>query len=321
MRRLKILDTESSILVRRIKKSGFIYYMRRDIFLYLLMFLPMVYIFLFKYGPMYGVLMAFQNYNLFNGIWGSQWVGLDIFKEIFQRNEFWRAVRNTFLLNGLDLAAGFPAPIILALLLNELRNLRFKKITQTVLYLPHFLSWVIIGGITFLMFSSNGLANHSLISLLGINDPIPFLSNKLNWLIVYVIIGIWQNAGWGTIIYLAAIAGINRELYEAVEVDGAGRFKKMWHITLHSIKPTIIILLILQLGRMVSIGFDRPFNIGNSLVSEYSDVISTYVYAVGLKAGEFSQATAIGLFQSVVSMAFLLAANTISEKSGEQGIW
>lgn len=303
----------------RKKKAGFLFYLKRDFFLYLLLFLPIAYIVLFKYGPMYGILMAFQNYNLFDGIWGSPWAGLDIFKEIFKLNDFWEAVRNTFLLNGLDLAAGFPAPILLAILLNELKAERFKKISQTVLYLPHFLSWVIIGGISFLMFSSTGLINHAL-SAFGIG-PVPFLSDKLNWLIVYVGIGIWQNAGWGTIIYLAAITGINRELYEAVEVDGAGRFRKIWHITLPGMKPTIIILLILQLGRMVSIGFERPFNIGNSLVSDYSEVISTFVYNMGLKAGEFSQATAIGLFQSVVSLVFLLVANAIAERSGEQGIW
>lgn len=301
------------------KRKGFLYYFKRDIVLYLLLLLPLLYILVFKYGPMYGVLMAFQDYNVFKGISGSRWVGLEVFEHIFKLQEFVRALRNTLLLNLLDLVAGFPAPSILALLLNELKGERFKKISQTLIYLPHFLSWVIIGGITYLMFSSTGMINGAL-SYLGV-DPVPFLAKKGYWLIVYTVVGIWQNAGWGTIIYLAAITGINKELYEAVEVDGAGRMRKIWHITLPGIKPTVFILLILQLGRMVSIGFDRPFNIGNSLVREYSDVISTFVYRVGLGAGDFSQATAVGLFQSVISLIFLLTANKIVEKSGEQGIW
>jgi putative aldouronate transport system permease protein len=301
------------------KKFGFLFYLKRDFFLYLLLLLPVTYILIFKYGPMYGVLMAFQDYNISKGISGSEWVGLDVFNYIFHLKDFYRALKNTLLLNTLDLIVGFPIPIILAVMLNELRGMKFKKISQTILYLPHFLSWVIIGGMVYLMFSTNGMVNSAL-SVFGI-DPVPFLSNNGNWLVVYVITGVWQNAGWGTIIYLAAITGIDRGLYEAADIDGSGRFGKVWHITLPSIKPTILILLILQLGRMVSIGFDRPFNIGNSLVQDYSDVISTFVYRVGLGAGDFAQATAVGLFQSVVSLIFLLVANYIVEKNGEQGIW
>ncbi len=314
---VNISSANSTVMPR--KKFGFLFYLKRDFFLYLLLLLPVTYILIFKYGPMYGVLMAFQDYNISKGISGSEWVGLDVFNYIFHLKDFYRALKNTLLLNTLDLIVGFPVPIILAVMLNELRGLKFKKISQTILYLPHFLSWVIIGGMVYLMFSTNGMVNIAL-SVFGI-DPVPFLSNNGNWLVVYVITGVWQNAGWGTIIYLAAITGIDRGLYEAADIDGSGRFGKVWHITLPSIKPTILILLILQLGRMVSIGFDRPFNIGNSLVQDYSDVISTFVYRVGLGAGDFAQATAVGLFQSVVSLIFLLAANYIVEKSGEQGIW
>jgi ABC-type polysaccharide transport system, permease component len=313
---IDLKDLESYTV--NMKKHGVLYYLKRDKFLYLLLLIPTFYILVFRYASMYGVLMAFQDYNIFEGISGSKWVGLDVFKYIFKLKEFTRALRNTLALNSLDLIAGFPAPIILALMLNEIRIAKFKKICQTLIYLPHFLSWVIIGGITYLMFSSKGMVNEA-ITEIGINS-IPFLSEKWHWLVVYTMVGIWQNVGWGTIIYLAAITGINSELYEAAEVDGAGRMKKMWHITLPGIIPTILVLLILQLGRMVSIGFDRPFNIGNSLVREYSDVISTFVYRVGLGAGDFSQATAVGLFQSVVSLIFILVANVIVEKSGEQGI-
>ena len=307
----------NNIKIKNKKSIG--YYIKRDYILYLLLLFPMTYIFIFKYASMYGVLMAFQDYNIFEGIGGSKWVGLDVFKYIFQQDSFFRALRNTLVLNFMDLVAGFPAPIILAILLNELRNVKFKKITQTILYLPHFLSWVIIGGMVTLIFSSTGMAN-TLLANLGF-ERIQFLSDKTNWLILYVIIGIWQNVGWGTIIYLAAITGVDKELYEAAEVDGCNRLGRIWHITLPGIKPTIVMLLILQIGRMVSIGFDRPFVIGNSLVSEYSDVISTFVYRVGIGSGDFSQATAVGLFQSVVGVVLLLAANYITEKLGEQGIW
>ena len=219
----------------------------------------------------------------------------------------------------MDLVAGFPAPILLAVLLNEVRQEKFKKMTQTVLYLPHFFSWVIIGGMVYLMFSNSGMVNNFL-ACMGL-EKIEFLSQKVPWLITYISVGVWQNIGWGTIIYLAAITSINKELYEASDIDGCSRIRKMWHITLPGIKPTINILLILQIGRMVSIGFDRPFVMGNCLVCEYSDVISTFVYRIGISSGDFSQATAVGLFQSVVGLILLVSANFIAEKLGEDGIW
>ncbi|CAN7444488.1 ABC transporter permease [Paenibacillus sp. LjRoot56] len=301
------------------RKNSFVYYLKRDFLLYVLLLLPMSYLILFKYAPIYGVVMAFQDYNIFEGISGSEWVGLDVFKFIFEQSSFYRALKNTLVLNFLDLVAGFPAPIIMAILLNEIRHVRLKKVTQTILYLPHFLSWVIIGGMVYLMFSSGGMAN-SVLSSFGIGH-MEFLSQKNNWLIMYLAVGVWQSAGWGTIIYLASIIGINKELYEAADMDGCSRLRKIWHITLPGIKPTIIILLILQIGRMLSIGFDRPFVMGNSLVSEYSDVISTFVYRIGIGSGDFSQATAVGLFQSVVGLVFLVTANYIAKKIGEQGIW
>jgi putative aldouronate transport system permease protein len=263
--------------------------------------------------------MAFQDYNIFAGITGSEWVGLDVFRFIFEQDSFYRALKNTLVLNVLDLVAGFPAPIILAILLNEVRQEKFKKMTQTVLYLPHFLSWVIIGGMVYLMFSNSGMVNNFLSSF-GL-EKIEFLSRKVPWLTTYISVGVWQSIGWGTIIYLAAITGINRELYEASDIDGCSRIRKMWHITLPGIKSTINILLILHIGRMVSIGFDRPFVMGNSLVSDYSDVISTFVYRVGISSGDFSQATAVGLFQSVVGLILLVSANFIARKLGEDGIW
>ena len=317
---------DSDIAVNNIKRAtpvkrklGFYHYFKRDIYLYLLLLAPMAYFFIFRYGPMYGIIIAFKDYNIFQGVMKSEWIGLDAFKEVFAMSDFYKVLRNTVMLNFLDLVVGFPAPIILAILLNEIRVTWFKKVSQTLLYLPHFLSWVIIGGISYQLLSPSGLVNGLLKSMGAV--PIPFLTDKFVWVATYVLIGVWQAVGWGTIIYLAAITGISAELYEAAEVDGAGRIRRIWHITLPCIKPTIIILLILNLGRMVSIGFDRPFIIGNSLVSDYSEVISTLVYRVGLKSANFTLATAIGLFQSIVCLIFLLVTNYIAEKSGEQGIW
>ncbi len=296
------------------------YYLKRDFFLYALLFLPVAYFVIFRYVPMYGVTAAFKDYNIFKGLLGSKWIGLDAFKEIFSMKEFFRAVKNTFVLNGLDLLFGFPAPIILALLLNEIGSKKYKRVANFFLYIPHFLSWVIIGGMVYQLFSTtNGLVNTTLQSL-GV-QRIPFLSKGGPWITTYISVGIWQNLGWGTIIYLAAISGINPELYEAAEVDGAGKLQRLWHITLPGIKSTIIVLLVLNVGRMVQIGFDRPFMLGNIMVYDYSDVISTFVYRVGIQNSRYTIATAVGLFQSVIGLFFLLAADFVSRKSGERVIW
>jgi putative aldouronate transport system permease protein len=318
MNSIKVSSVNGSIPKKR--ESKFRVYMRNNYPLYLFLILPTAYFLIFRYVPMYGILIAFKDFNLFDGIWKSPWIGLDAFKEIFSMKEFHRALRNTFMLNFLDLLTGFPTPIILAIILSELKNARFKKISQTILYLPYFLSWVIIGGISLQLFSpQSGLIN-LLLGKLGL-DPVPFLTNKWAWLGTYNFLGIWQSAGWNTIIFLAAIAGINVELYEAATVDGAGRLRKIWHITLPGIRSTIVTLLILNLGRIVAIGFDRPYVIGNTLVREFSDVISTYVYRVGLQSFRFTIATAVGLFQSVVGMVFLLVTNFLAKKIGEDGIF
>lgn len=301
------------------KKNGLLFYIKKDFFLYLMLLIPIVYILIFRYGSMYGILIAFKDYNIFQGITQSKWNNFATFKEIFRLQDFYRAVRNTLTLNFLDLIAGFPAPILLAIMIDELRGVKFKKVSQTILYMPHFLSWVIIGGISLQLFATNGMINTVVRALSG--GTVPFLSEKWHWLFIYTITGVWQSAGWGTILYLAAIAGIDRQLYEAAEVDGAGRLSKIWHITLPGIKPTILILLILQLGRIMAIGFDRPYVMSNSMVMDFGDVISTYAYRIGIQAGNFSVGTAVGLFQSVVCVIFVVGANFITEKAGEQGIW
>ncbi|GAA4863311.1 sugar ABC transporter permease [Paenibacillus vulneris] len=303
--------------MREVRGAGT--YLNRYWQLYAMLMLPIAYFLVFKYGPMYGVTIAFKDFNLFQGINKSPWIGLDTFREIFKMDAFYVALRNTFMLNFLDLIFSFPAPILLALMLNELGRAWFKKLSQTILYLPHFISWVIIGGIVYQAFSTNsGVVNH-LLGNIGIG-PIPFLSDKYYWLVTYLGTGIWQSAGWGTIIYLAALTAINKELYEAADVDGAGRFAKIWNITLPGIRSTIIVLLILKLGEMVQIGFDRPFVIGNVTVAEFSQVLSTFVYKIGMQTGEYSVATAVGFFQAVVGLVFILTSNYISKKTTDEGI-
>lgn len=288
--------------------------------LYLLLLFPFVYFVLFKYIPMLGVVVAFKDYNIFKGVMASPWIGLEAFREVFAMDGFYNALRNTFVLNLLDLVIGFPIPIVLAILLNELRVRWFKKSVQTILYLPHFISWVIIGGMAVqLLATHSGVVNQILTSF-GLK-AIPFLSEPIYWIFSYLGIGIWQSAGWGTIIYLAALTGINKDLYEAAEVDGASRLRKMWHITLPGIKPTIVILLIINIGHMASIGFDRPYVLSNPQVIDVSEVISTYVYKIGIQSARYTIATAIGLFQAVVGLVFLLSAELFSRKINDQGIW
>jgi len=285
-----------------------------------LMLLPVIaYFFVFKYMPLYGVTIAFKEYNMFKGIMESEWVGLDVFRDIFAMQGFYTALRNTFLLNGLDFIFGFPAPIILAVCLNELRFAAFKRVSQTLLYLPHFISWVIIGGIMYQVFATNYGIINLLLAKIGIG-PIPFLAEAGYWLATYTSVGIWQSVGWGSIIYLAAMTGINKELYDAADVDGASRLRRIWHITIPGIRSTIIVLMILKLGDMVDIGFDRPYIIGNVMVRDVSDVLSTFIYRVGLQSGQFSVATAVGLFQAVVGLVFILTANYISKKTTDESI-
>jgi putative aldouronate transport system permease protein len=295
-------------------------YLNRNWQLYAMLLLPVSFFLTFKYGPMYGVTIAFKEYNLFKGITASPWIGLDTFRSLFRMDAFYMALRNTFMLNLMDLLFSFPAPILLALMLNEVRVGWFKKMSQTILYLPHFISWVIVGGIVYQVFATQSGFMNMLLGKLGVG-PVPFLSDKFYWLFTYLGTGIWHSAGWGTIIYLAALTGINQELYEAAEVDGAGRLKKIWHITLPGIRATIIVLLIMKLGEMVNIGFERPFVIGNVAVRDFSEVISTFVYKMGLQTGDYSLATAVGFFQSIVGLIFILSANYISKKVTDQGIF
>lgn len=246
--------------------------------------------------------------------------GFEYFIKAFKNRDFLYALRNTIVLNMLDLIIGFPAPIILALLLNELKSKMFKRITQTVAYMPHFLSWIIISGLALQLFApSTGLVN-IVINRLGF-ESVPFISEPGHWLWTYIFLGVWQSVGWNAIIYLAAITGINPELYEAAAMDGAGRFRKIWHVTLPGLRSTIIVLLIMSLGRILGSEFDRPYALGNNWVKSISNVIATFVYTNGIKGLQFSLTIAVGLFQSLVCVVFLFLANALAKKFGERGIW
>lgn len=315
----KQMQTET---VQTVKRRRRLLWLRRDWRLYAMMAIPVLWYLIFCYKPMAGLIIAFQKYNIFKGIKGSQFVWLDNFKFVFKMRDFGIALKNTLWLNFLDLLFGFPVPIILAILLNEMRTPRFKKISQTLLYLPHFLSWVIIGGMVLKIFApTTGAINSTLLKAGIIDSNIPFLTDGKWWTFTYVLVGVWQGMGWGTILYLAAITGLDQNLFEAARLDGANKLQQIWHVTLPGIRSTIVVLLVMNIGRMMTIGFDRPFIIGNTLVQDTCDVISTFVYRAGIKNNQFARATAIGLFQSVVGLVLITAANWVSKLFDEDGIW
>lgn len=290
----------------------------KKISLYIMLFIPIIYFIVFHYLPLGGIVVAFKQYNIFQGIWDSPWVGLAHFKEVFASGEFRTALKNTIVLNLGELFITFPFPIVLAVLLNEMSNQRMKKLTQTVLYLPHFLSMVVIAGNVYQVFGTSGIVNNVLSSFhIG---PVNFVGDSSKWRAIYWGTGIWMGAGYGMIVYLAAMAGINVELYDAAYMDGAGRWKRIWHVTLPQIRPTVVTMTIMNVGKILSISFERPYLMGNVLVQDVSSVISTYVYSVGLQAGRYDFATAVGLFQSIVAVCMVVAANQVAKRLGEEGI-
>jgi len=295
--------------------------LRRDWQLYLLLLLPIAFVFIFKYAAYPGLRIAFMNYKPARGFAGSEWVGFGIFEKIFRDADFLRALKNSLMFNFLDLLIGFPVPILLALLLNELRFRRFKRLSQTILYLPHFLSWVIIASVSYQVFRPDtGLLNVVMKNAGMIDSGIPFLTEKNHWAATYLLMAVWQNMGWGSIIYLAAMTGISPELYEAATVDGAGRLRRIWHVTLPGIKATMVTLLILNLGRVMGSNFERLSAFGNVNVREYQYQLAIYIYEKGLAGGNFSNATAVGLFQSLAGFLLVLFADRFAKSMGESGL-
>lgn len=294
---------------------------KRDWQLYLLVLIPIILVVLFNYAAYPGLRMVFMDYKPAKGYAGSKWVGLETFQKIFKDADFLKALKNSLVFNILDLAVGFPMPIILALMLNELRYPKFKKVTQTILYLPHFLSWVIVGSVFYEVFKpSTGMINIILMNAGIIEQGIPFLTEKWHWAVSYLLIGVWQSMGWGTIIYLAAITSISGDLYEAAMIDGAGRWKRMWYITIPGIKGTIVTLLIMNLGKVMNSNLERLKAFENSQVRDFEYQLAVYIYEKGLAGGNFSKATAVGLFQSLVGLILVLLADKVAKMLGEEGL-
>lgn len=287
--------------------------------LYLMLVPVILYYVIFKYIPMYGATIAFKDYNVFKGILESPWCGFDVFRRIFANKNFWLVVRNTLSLNLLTLAVSFPLTIAVSLMLNEVVNTKFKKVTQSILYLPHFISWVVVVGIATNLFSQQGGTINHFLNSIGQNS-VPFLSDEGWWVFTYVICNVWKEIGWGTIIYLAALTGVDESLYEAAYLDGATKFQRLFYITLPAIKSVIVTMLILQISKMMTIGLDAPLLLGNDKVMGVSEVISTYTYRLGIESAKYSDSTAIGLFQSVVNIIILLAADKFAKAIGEDGI-
>lgn len=289
-------------------------------YLYLLGLPGIVFFLIFKYIPMGGILIAFQNYSPIRGMLESDWVGFAHFARLFNEPDFWMIFRNTLMLSVLGIIFLFPAPILLALLLNEVRNKAYKRTVQTIIYLPHFISWVVIVSLTFVFLSTEvGLVNKLLVAL-GF-DKVRFMMSENYFYPIVLLQGLWKDVGWNTIIYLAAIAGVNPALYEAAEIDGAGRLSKVWNVTIPSIVPTVIILFILGLGNILEVNFEQLWLMQNPLVLNVAEVFDTYVYKVGIQGGQFSYSTAVGIFKSFVGLVLIVGANYWIRKKGYEGIW
>lgn len=292
---------------------------KRDIWLYILLIPGILHYIIFKFAPMWGVLIAFQDYNPYLGFFRSPWVGFKHFIDFFSGPDFVRLFKNTLLISFYNIIFSFPAPIILALLLNELQKQWYKRTIQTLVYVPHFLSWVIIASITYTLFNSTGLVN-GIIQSFGY-QPKSFLTSPEAFRGMVIGQTIWKETGWGTIIFLAAITGVDPQLYEAAIVDGAGRFKQLYHITLPAIRSTVVIMLVLRMGNVLDNGFDQIFLMSNSLNRNVSEVFDTYVYSLGITRGAFSYSTAVGLFKSVVGIILIFTSNHMAKKFGDSGIF
>lgn len=295
-------------MMSRVKKA-----LARDWQFYLLCLPALIYVFIFMYGPMYGIQIAFKDFKASSGIWGSPWVGLKHFIRFISAPNFFTILRNTLSISIYELIAGFPFPIIIALLLNQLGSLRFKKLVQTTIYAPHFISVVVMCGMITLFFSpSSGIVNYAIEALGG--DSVYFLGKPELFQHLYVWTGVWQNTGWGTIIYISALSSISPDLYEAAKIDGANKLQTIFNVDIPCILPTVVMLLILNMGSFMNVGFQKAFLLQNPLNLDTSEIISTYVYKIGLVKSQFSYSTAISLFNTVINVILLVTTNKVSEK-------
>lgn len=291
----------------------------RDKWLYLLLLPGLVFLIIFRYIPIFGNVIAFMDYNPYDAA-QTTWVGLKHFQDLLTRPQFLQVFGNTLYISILKMVCGFPIPIILALMMNEMKNLKFKKVAQTLLYLPNFISWVVLAGLIMNMLDPDtGLVTSIINSITG--EQVQVLTDTRYFVPMLVITDIYKGAGWGTIIYFAALSGIDPQLYEAAEIDGARKWKQMLHITLPSITPTIVVMLILSCNNIVNAGFDQIFMLYSALVYSVADIIDTYVYRIGIKNADYSFSTAAGLFKSVIAFVMILIVNTVAKKTGNEGIW
>ncbi|MDR6881272.1 ABC transporter permease subunit [Bacillus sp. 3255] len=322
---MKTIQSQKAQAVRlsiqtKTHQTSFWNYFKKNWQIYSMIAPGIVFFLLFKYVPLAGSIIAFQDYNVFGGFLNSPFVGLKHFSNLFAYPEFYQVMSNTLLISLYQLVLGFPAPILLALLLNEVRKVLFKRTIQTIIYMPHFLSWVIVGGLVINFLSpSSGILNQ-LLKALGL-ESIFFMQEPKYFRSIVVFSGIWKEVGWGTIIYLAALTGINPELYEAAEVDGAGRLKQVFSITIPSLMPTIIILLLLRIGHILDLGFEQVYILLNPLVVETGEILDTYIYRIGLLGAQYSYTTAIGIFKSAVGLILVMGANFISRKTTGNSIY
>lgn len=305
--------------LKKEQRSAFVRDVIKDRWLYFMLIPAIVYFVIYKYGPMWGITLAFKNYRPFIGYFKSEWVGFENFRRFFGEPAFFQLFANTMILSLLNLLLNFPMPIIFALLLNEVRHQGFKRVIQTITYLPHFMSWVVVAGLTYVMFTTDGGLVNEFIKSLGFK-PVNFLSNESLFRPMIVGQSMWRETGWGTIVYLAALSGVDVEQYEAARIDGANRLQQLWHITLPSIKVVIITMLILRLGNILDSSFDQIFNMLNELNRSVGEVFDTYVYSHGISMGELSYSTAVGVFKSAVGLILVLGADRLAKKVGEEGI-
>ncbi len=301
------------------KQKSLLKQMKQYLPFYLFVLPAIVCVILFNYMPMGGIVIAFKNYKMARGIAGSEWVGLKHFKALFSDPNFYRVLRNTLKISILTLLTTFPVTIVFTLLVNELRSARFKKVIQTITYMPHFLSWVVVGTFVYQILSpTSGVVNAVLVNLGILDKPEFFMANQKAFVPIYLITNLWKTTGYSIVIYLATIAGIDTSLYEAASIDGANRFKKVLHITLPAMLPTMCTMLILQIGSLINVGFDPIYNLYNDATYQTADVIATYVYRKGMVESRYDFSTAIGLFQNVVSLALVLLANWFARKTNPE---
>ncbi|MGN8645966.1 ABC transporter permease [Gracilibacillus sp. HCP3S3_G5_1] len=311
---------EEAKQIKRIKRSEVWRRVKRNKMIYLMILPGLIYFLIYKYLPMYGLIISFQDYKPYLGIMGSEWVGFEHFNRLFTSQEFWMIFKNTLILFGLQIFIFFPIPIIISLMLNEVRHSFFKRGVQTLIYIPHFMSWVVIVSITYVMLTLDGGIVNAVLEAMGF-QKINFLLNE-NWFRpMYILQVIWREAGWGTIIFLAAITAVDPQLYEAARMDGANRFRQMWHITLPAIRNVIIVLLILKIGDVLELGFEHVYLLLNSSNRNVAEIFDTYVYVAGLQQGQFSYSTAVGFFKGAVGLVMVVFANWLAKKFNEEGIY